>query len=336
MKKKENNQILNLTYREAIKALNNIRSKNERIYKVIYNENIKIKFINDMRKQAITGETCDGLTGGKKYIKINVYNLKHGIQNGIVSDCDFVNAVVAIFHEHRHMENALKKYDGILYSRRNAKFNEKYLAVSRLSMTNNNVYYDENYRYMAYEIDAEYEAIKSAYITLKRDKSLSLSESDCEKLIVDYVNSHFQNGHRFSYFIELPEGKNKFDSFDEIKLAFEMALEMSKHEDRKINISCNDESMLLLKKDDFAEIKDTLMHNSPTQKNKGLKCDVMMSSLVVTKHKEFQNSFIPLKDINMSIENVFGLETPKDLSVITKPITHLSNQITEIDIDNEL
>ena len=102
---------------------------------------------------------------------------------------------------------------------------------------------------MAYEIDAEYEAIKSAYITLKRDKSLSLSESDCEKLIVDYVNSHFQNGHRFSYFIELPEGKNKFDSFDEIKLAFEMALEMSKHEDRKINISCNDESMLLLKKE---------------------------------------------------------------------------------------
>ena len=74
-----------------------------------------------MRKQAITGETCDGLTGGKKYIKINVYNLKHGIQNGIVSDCDFVNAVVAIFHEHRHMENALKKYNGYTLFKKKCK-----------------------------------------------------------------------------------------------------------------------------------------------------------------------------------------------------------------------
>lgn len=303
--KKENSDIFHLRYKDAIKALKSICRDLSTMYYKEYHEKIKISFIKGKTAE-VKGKTADGIYGDdKKYIKINISNLRPR-ENKYVSAEDFFSIVECIFHENRHMENALKNYKNIIDNKNISDINEFYISLSRLLMTNNENYYDKNYLCMPHEIDAEYYGILNAYDYLIDNPYIKVSREDCEKLVVNYVNGFFKDGHKYAYYIKLPDNKEQFTSMAEIKRAFETAFEMSKHQDRHMDLNWDDEAMRFLKNYSFNQIYDDMIHDNEPQIGKGFRTDIKITSIALTIHPKLKDRFSRLDGFDLSFKNIFG------------------------------
>ena len=176
------NNILNITSKVAIYHMNRIANQIRLVYKND-NKNITIKFYKGV---SILDSFATTSLNKKPEIYIGVHDIfKPTLLNNpsnkiLVDDMCFINAVVAIFHEYRHMNSRMY---GCEYFRDNLEDNY-YLAINYMALEDNEQYYENNYLNMACEIDAEQYAINAAYGYLQE----LFPKIDCEKLIVEYVN----------------------------------------------------------------------------------------------------------------------------------------------------
>ena len=179
-KKEIKHDILNLTKSEAVKMLTELafsysmHLQDKTGTKVWFVLADRLKFDNI---RGIAEDTLD-----EKESRLAIVNLKsigRAADDEFVDDMEFVDVLMALNHQYRHMEGRLSQYDNMRDNDEEAAA----LAISYLARVSD-IYFDANYYQMISEIDAEQFAVN------KTDEALSqyIDAETAEKLTINYVN----------------------------------------------------------------------------------------------------------------------------------------------------
>lgn len=304
----KNKYNLHLKYKFVIKELskltNNLQAKYNNIpFKLDTNNNIlHAHTIDAINKNPNVLIGINNLTTDihKLTNEINNTNTTTNTPNAFsrVPDLNFVTTIINIFHENRHINNALNKYQNC----RSNKDDDNALLISYLAKHYNSYYYIEHYPNYLIEIDAEQSGILDAYdylcYTYPKHKEL------WEKLIVDYVNFKAQN---FTYFIYKSDG---FTSLNEINTAFDESFDNSKSHKRNCTFlwqySAPSNSIYeQIKQSKWKSIKEKILNT-----NNGITTDKMMASIVLYLHPEYQNYLSDINIHDLSAQNIFNEPFP--------------------------
>lgn len=110
---------------------------------------------------------------------VNLKNIGIAAADEFVDDMEFVDVLMALNHQYRHMEGRLNQYDNMRDNNEEAAA----LAISYLARVSD-IYFDANYFQMISEIDAEQFAVNKTAEAL----SQYIDAETAEKLVIDYVN----------------------------------------------------------------------------------------------------------------------------------------------------
>lgn len=235
--------------------------------------------------------------GIKEIFKPNLLYLPSNYKK--VKDNDFVNTIVSIFHESRHL-NA--KLFGCKYFRDN-KMDDYYVQLSYMAREGNDSYYINNYNSMAYEIDAEQYAINAAFEYLKCNFS---DDVDCEQLIVNYVNGRIR---RNEYKIDFVNNHDEYTSLDQINKAFDDKFDKSKSLNRYVDFNSTDQITFILKNKGWLQVKKQIENMSQKKiPNCGFQMDEMMASLAIYQYPEYSKRLPKEWQKKLSPKEVFGLD----------------------------
>ena len=179
-KKEAKHDILNLTKTEAVRILAelafsyslHLQDKTEAKVWFVLADKLKFDSIH-----GIAEDTLD-----EKESRLVIVNLKDiGIAaaDEFVDDMEFVDVLMALNHQYRHMEGRLNQYDNMRDNDKEAAA----LAISYLARVSD-IYFDANYYQMISELDAEQFAINKTAEAL----SQYIDAETAEKLVIDYVN----------------------------------------------------------------------------------------------------------------------------------------------------
>lgn len=307
--------VLSLSYKEAVQILHALGNMYSEGFENKYHAYININ-IDDF-PFGYDGYTEDGLNiteENSRYIYLNISHLGSPLEriiknNMAVRDEDFIQTLIALGHECRHMDNFLNKYKNTRATAEDCK----YLAINYLARQGSQVYYDTNYQTMPIEIDAEQIGIEYAFEYLKG----RFPEIDSEKLIVDFVNYKAEN---FKYYIE-PKKPDGYDSISEITKAFDEAFEKSKtarrlyrYEENK-NLKLENIIDQNLIKPEWSEIKSTI------ERIDGKNGDRMMASLSAMVFPKYKDRLPTLRNFDLNPDLYFTSEImPVDFDLNLKRI----------------
>lgn len=179
-KKEAKHDILNLTKTEAVRILAelafsyslHLQDKTEAKVWFVLADKLKFDSIH-----GIAEDTLD-----EKESRLVIVNLKDiGIAavDEFVDDMEFVDVLMALNHQYRHMDGRLSQYDNMRDNNEEAAA----LAISYLARVSD-IYFDANYFQMVSEIDAEQFAVNKTAEAL----SQYIDAETAEKLVVDYIN----------------------------------------------------------------------------------------------------------------------------------------------------
>ena len=182
-KKEAKHDILNLTKTEAVRILAewafsyslHLQDKTEAKVWFVLADKLKFDSIH-----GIAEDTLD-----EKESRLVIVNLKDiGIAaaDEFVDDMEFVDVLMALNHQYRHMEGRLNQYDNMRDNDKEAAA----LAISYLARVSD-IYIDANYHQMISELDAEQFAVNRTAEAL----SQYIDEVTAEKLVVERVSGGY-------------------------------------------------------------------------------------------------------------------------------------------------
>lgn len=325
----KNNNILNISSR---KAVNDIKALSRLIKEKYRQHGFKVQITLDKSIPMLRSESTlhlkEGLwinIGIKELIKKNQLGLASA--SNIVPEDNYVNTIVALFHENRHIEALSYNCEGFAKDMENLKaeclknihgssnldinkgmrnnFEYDYaLMVNYLSREGNEQYYYNNYENMSSEIDAEQYSINMAYMYLKN----MYPNIDAEKLIVNYINNRIDTE---TYKINFPKYADRYSSLREINNAFDIKIQQVIHLKREINLGATDEICTLIgSNSEWQPIKDkiTSLMSKCNIENAGLMMDEMLASIVIYRYPEYRNLLTDEWKNKLSPESIFGLK----------------------------
>ena len=273
---KIDNKSLNLSSKSAMSYVKGLAKflkdeYKEKGFKVEIYEHKETTVFRSYSSTAFSKKSGFGI-GIKEIFKPNLLYLPSDYKK--VKDNDFVNTIVSIFHESRHL-NA--KLFGCEYFRDN-KMDDYYVQLSYMAREGNDSYYINNYNSMAYEIDAEQYAINAAFEYLKCNFS---DDVDCEQLIVNYVNGRIR---RNEYKIDFVNNHDEYTSLDQINKAFDDKFNKSKSINRYVDFNSTDQITFILKNKGWLQVKKQIENMSQKKiPNCGFQMDEMMACLALYK-----------------------------------------------------
>lgn len=297
------NQYLNINSKMAIRYINNIAKSISLKYK---GHRIDINF--DKNLQIMKSFARISMRQNPE-IAIGLYDIYKPNLLGqpsskiIVDENDFVDAIVSVFHESRHMDSRVFGCSGF---RDNANDNY-YLAINYMASESNELYYEDNYNHMPIEIDAEQFAINAAYEYLCK----KWPTVDCERLLVSYVNEKLCSD---EYKIPKPSNSNGYHSLKDINIAFDTQFELSKHLHREVNIFSNSEIITLINNLEWQPIKNQITKlmgqnvNGEIVENIGINMDEKFACIAFYMYPEYDSLITDEWKNKISPKSVFGLD----------------------------
>lgn len=179
-KKEIKHDILNLTKSEAVKMLAklafsyslHLQDKTEAKVRFVLADKLKFDSIHGIAEDPLDEKES-------RLVIVNLKNIGIAAADEFVDDMEFVDVLMALNHQYRHMEGRLSRYDNMRDNDKEAAA----LAISYLAMVSD-IYFDANYYQMISEIDAEQFAVNKTVEAL----SQYIDAETAEKLVMDYVN----------------------------------------------------------------------------------------------------------------------------------------------------
>lgn len=179
-KKEAKHDILNLTKTEAVRILAelafsyslHLQDKTEAKVWFVLADKLKFDSIH-----GIAEDTLDEKEN--RLVIVNLKNIGRAAADEFVDDMEFVDILMALNHQYRHMEGRLNQYDNMRDNDKEAAA----LAISYLARVSD-IYFDANYYQMISEIDAEQFAVNKTAEAL----SQYIDAETAEELVIDYVN----------------------------------------------------------------------------------------------------------------------------------------------------
>ena len=171
---------LNLTKVEAVKILAELAFS----YSLHMQDKTEAKvwfvLADQLKFDGIRGIAEDTLDEKEsRLVIVNLKNIGRAAADEFVDDMEFVDVLMALNHQYRHMEGRLSKYDNMRDNDEEAAA----LAISYLARVSD-IYFDANYYQMISEIDAEQFAVNKTAEAL----SQYIDAETAKKLVVDYIN----------------------------------------------------------------------------------------------------------------------------------------------------
>lgn len=289
--------------------LNHIKSAFERIYTECSGYDVPV-FLD---KSLPVGECgISDYLSERHFVRVGIDGLSDTrIQLPIssISDKRFVQVLVSMFHENRHMANCLCGYKNC----RSDKNENLALSMCYLADHDNPFYYKGNHNYYKNlrEIDAEHAGIVGAYGYLCEqfpDKT-----KECEQLLVQYVNNKVElvRQGEIDYFFDA--FCKEFRSLDDVTQAFDDCFvdAMNKFRVYPFNRNCDDLAM-----SKFCQDREwRKLHSQMLDAEIGVERDKMIGAVVLAVHPEYQDKIHDLRDIDFSPTTVFGQPFPYDEEV---------------------
>lgn len=179
-KKEIKHDILNLTKSEAVKMLAELAFSYSLHLQDKTGAKVWFVLAYQLKFDGIRGIAEDTLDEKEsRLVIVNLKNIGRAAADEFVDDMEFVDVLMALNHQHRHMEGRLSKYDNMRDNDEEAAA----LAISYLARVSD-IYFDANYFQMISELDAEQFAVNKTAEAL----SQYIDAETAEKLVMDYVN----------------------------------------------------------------------------------------------------------------------------------------------------
>lgn len=178
-KKEIKHDVLNLTKSEAVKILAELAFSYSLHLQDKTEEKVWFVLADKLKFDSIHGIAEDTLDEKEnRLVIVNLKNIGIAAADEFVDDMEFVDVLMGLNHQYRHMEGRLNQY-------LNMRDNEEdvALAISYLARVSD-IYFDANYYQMISELDAEQFAVNKTADAL----SQYIDAETAEKLVIDYVN----------------------------------------------------------------------------------------------------------------------------------------------------
>lgn len=182
-KKEIKHDILNLTKSEAVKMLAELAFSYSLHLQDKTGAKVWFVLADRLKFDGIRGIAEDTLD--EKESRLAIVNLKsigRAAADEFVDDMEFIDVLMALNHQYRHMEGRLSQYVNMRDNDEEAAA----LAISYLARVSD-IYFDANYFQMISELDAEQFAVNRTAEAL----SQYIDEATAEKLVVERVSGGY-------------------------------------------------------------------------------------------------------------------------------------------------
>lgn len=194
-KKEIKHGILNLTKSEAVKMLTELAFSYSMHLQDKTGAKVWFVLADRLKFDGIRGIAENTLDEKEnRLVIVNLKGIGRAAADEFVDDMEFVDILMALNHQYRHMEGRLSQYTNMRDNDEDAAA----LAISYLARVSD-IYFDANYFQMISEIDAEQFAVNRTAEAL----SQYIDDATAEQLVVDYVNKRASG--------EYILGENKMD-----------------------------------------------------------------------------------------------------------------------------
>lgn len=179
-KKEIKHDVLNLTKSEAVKILAELAFSYSLHLQDKTEEKVWFVLADKLKFDSIHGIAEDTLDEKEnRLVIVNLKNIGIAAADEFVDDMEFVDVLMGLNHQYRHMEGRLNQY----LNMRDNEEEDVALAISYLARVSD-IYFDANYYQMISELDAEQFAVNKTADAL----SQYIDAETAEKLVIDYVN----------------------------------------------------------------------------------------------------------------------------------------------------
>lgn len=179
-KKEIKHDILNLTKSEAVKMLTELAFSYSLHLQDKTGAKVWFVLADRLKFDSIRGIAEDTLDEKEsRLVIVNLKNIGRAAADEFIDDMEFIDVLMALNHQYRHMEGRLSQYVNMRDNDEEAAA----LAISYLARVSD-IYFDANYYQMISEIDAEQFAVNKISEAL----SQYIDAETAEKLTMNYVN----------------------------------------------------------------------------------------------------------------------------------------------------
>ena len=182
-KKEIKHDILNLTKSEAVKMLAELAFSYSLHLQDMTGTKVWFVLADRLKFDGIRGITEDTLDEKEsRLVIVNLKSIGRAAADEFVDDMEFIDVLMALNHQYRHMEGRLSQYVNMRDNDEEAAA----LAISYLARVSD-IYFDANYYQMISEIDAEQFAVNKTAEAL----SQYINEVTAEKLVVERASGGY-------------------------------------------------------------------------------------------------------------------------------------------------
>lgn len=179
-KKEIKHDTLNLTKSEAVKMLAELAFSYSLHLQDKTGAKVWFVLADRLKFDGIRGIAEDTLDEKEsRLVIVNLKSIGRAAADEFVDDMEFIDVLIALNHQYRHMEGRLSQYVNLRDNDEEAAA----LAISYLARVSD-IYFDANYYQMISEIDAEQFAVNKTAEAL----SQYIDAETAEKLTMNYVN----------------------------------------------------------------------------------------------------------------------------------------------------
>lgn len=179
-KKEIKHDILNLTKSEAVKMLAELAFSYSLHLQDKTGAKVWFVLADRLKFDGIRGIVEDTLDEKEsRLVIVNLKNIGRAAADEFVDDMEFVDVLMALNHQYRHMEGRFSQYV-------NMRDNDEEAAALEISYLArvSDIYFDANYHQMISELDAEQFAVNKTAEALNQ----YIDAETAEKLVIDYIN----------------------------------------------------------------------------------------------------------------------------------------------------
>lgn len=182
-KKEIKHDILNLTKSEAVKMLTELAFSYSMHLQDKTGAKVWFVLADRLKFDGIRGIAEDTLDEKEsRLVIVNLKSIGRAADDEFVDDMEFIDVLMALNHQYRHMEGRLSQYTNMRDNDEEAAA----LAISYLARVSD-IYFDANYFQMISELDAEQFAVNRTAEAL----SQYIDEATAEKLVVERVSGGY-------------------------------------------------------------------------------------------------------------------------------------------------
>lgn len=260
--------------------------------------------------EIISGQV-NGISIGVKGLEPRVFRNRTKVDTNSVVGC-----IVAGFHEQQHCIQCRDIFNKAVMSER-----ELVMALGfGVSQYNRDFYlYPDNYRHLLHEIDAEKNGLQNGLQFLSNH--LSISDNECEQLILNYVNEKCKvhKANRTKYFIS----GDKYTSLQDVFIDFDRTLRhaintpynyFSTKGYGMFNDVCGnrvrDYIQIFDKRISYDVLGVNFLRDEYLKQDSALDCLMFLGCITKHVYSDFDKGLLLLQHVDLSPEHVIGISLP--------------------------